>query len=155
MEQRFVIGAVEETGEQDREERIAYADGVSHFDLESGMLGPSPFAPECGAVATARDANDVAVERFGEDARRSAEVPPEVEPRCEATHLILVQLHDVSTPKRVTDDFVVVVGRAQVHVQNLEGVSIQNSAQRVAGNGASLRECSEDDRLRRGCTLEQ
>src|SRR6478735_3426121 len=62
MEQRFVRGALEETSEEHGQERIACADGVSHFDLESRMLGPSPVAPECGAVATARDADGAAME---------------------------------------------------------------------------------------------
>jgi ribosomal protein L10 len=45
VQQRVVVDAVEQTGEEHGEERVSRADRITNLDLESRVLGPSPVAP--------------------------------------------------------------------------------------------------------------
>jgi len=99
MQQRVVIGAVEQTGEQHGEERVARAHRVSYLDLESRVLGPSPVAPERGTMWPACHAHRAAAERLREHRDGPLQISAQIEPRRKAPHLLLVQLHDVGAPE--------------------------------------------------------
>ena len=155
MEQRFVVRTLEQTGKERREECVAGTSGVSHVDVESRMLDPSSVAPERGAVSPSRDAHRSAMKPLDESGDALAKVPAEIEPRGEATHLVIGQLHDVRTPETVADDLTVVIRRAKVHAQHLERACLEDAAHRGTRHRVPLTERAEDDRLGCRCTLEE